>query len=464
VFVPEEFAMMFRGLGTTRQRRILIAGAVAAVAIAAGVFLFARNPTAYGEAETAGSKTAGGSAVRVRVVTPSRGGLEGTVMRPGSVHAFQYAQLFAKVAGYLHNQTVDIGYRVKKGQVLAEVDAPEIEANVQGAAADVEKGKAQMDVMAARLQSAKAQLQEAKVKVAQAEADVQNAVALLVLRREQYQRIKRLVELRSIEQELADEKMEAQKAAEANEIAMRQAVEVAKVAVTTAQAQIASASADLGDAKAQVKVTEAALARANVFAAYLKLRAPFAGVITVRNFHEGDFIRAGNDSGNQPVLVVARTDLMRVIVDVPDPDVPYTHAGARAELRIGSLSGQVFTGKVARTAWSEAYSTRTMRTEIDLPNPKESLADGMFGAATIYLGAHPNALTIPTACLSGPEKDGRRSVFVVRDGKARRLEVRVGRDDGIHAEVLSGLRPDDQVIEAHGSGLADAAAVAVAPK
>jgi HlyD family secretion protein len=455
--------MMFRALGTKHQRRIVIAGVVAA-SIAAGVFLFVRNRTAHREAETAGSNTAGGSAVRVRVVTPGRGGLKGTVRRPGSVHAFQYAQLFAKVAGYLRNQTVDIGYRVEKGQVLAEIDAPEIETNVQRAAAEVEKAKAQMDVMAARLQSAKAELQEAKVKVKQAEADVKTAAAMLVLRREQYKRIKRLVESRSVEQELADEKMEAQKAAEANEIAKRQAVETAKVVVTTAQAHIVAASADLADAKAQVQVTKAALARANVFAAYLKLRAPFAGVITVRNFHEGDFIRAGSDTGNKPVLVVARTDLMRVIVDVPDPDVPYTHAGARAELRIPSLPGRVFTGKVARTAWAEDYNTRTLRTEIDLPNPQDVLADGMFGDATIYLGAHPDALTIPTPCLSGPEKDGRRSVFVVRDGKARRLEVRVGRDDGIHAEVLSGLRADDQVIEGHGPGLADAVAVAVAPK
>ena len=454
--------MMFRGLGK-RQRRILIAGAVAA-SIAASVFLFVRNRTAHGEAETARSNTAGGSAVRVRVVTPSRGGLEGTVMRPGSVHAFQYAQLFAKVAGYLHNQTVDIGYRVEKGQVLAEIEAPEIETNVQRAAAEVEKAKAQMDVMAARLQYARAELQQAKVKVTQSEADVQNAVALLVLRREQYQRFKRLVESRAIEQELADEKMEAQKAAEANEIAKRQAVETAKVAVTTAQAHIAAASADLADARAQVQVTEAALARANVFARYLMIRAPFAGVITVRNFHDGDFIRAGNDSGNQPVLVVARTDLMRVVVAVPDPNVPYTHAGARAELRIGSLPGQVFTGKVARTAWAEDYNTRTLRTEIDLPNPQAVLADGMFGDATIYLGADANALTIPTPCLTGPEKDGHRDLFVVRDGTARRVQVRVGRDDGIRAEVLSGLRADDQVIEAHGSGLADAVAVAVAPK
>src|ERR1700758_5009766 len=96
-----------------RQPGILIAGAAAAVAIAAGVFLFVRNRTAHGEAETTGSDTTGGSAVRVRVVTPSRGGVEGTVTRPGSVHAFQYAHLFAKVAGYLHNQTVDIGYRVQ---------------------------------------------------------------------------------------------------------------------------------------------------------------------------------------------------------------------------------------------------------------------------------------------------------------------------------------------------------------
>jgi RND family efflux transporter MFP subunit len=318
--------------------------------------------------------------------------------------------------------------------------------------------------MDARLLSAKAELHEAHVKVEQSEADVQNAVAMLTLRQQQYQRIKRLVELKSVEQELADEKMEAKQAAAANELAKRKAVETAKVAVDTAKAHLAAAAADVTDAQAEVEVSEAMLARAQVFADYLKVRAPFDGVITRRNYHEGDYIRAGSDNGNKPILSVARTDLMRVIVDVPDPDVPFTHAGAPAELRVDSVSTHTFLGKVARIAQAEDYNSRTMRTEIDLPNPKGTLTDGMFGSVTINLGANADALTIPTACLVGPQKDSHRAVFVVRDGKAHQVKVHVGHDDGIHATVLSGLGADDQVIETHGPGLADGAAVVVKKK
>jgi multidrug efflux pump subunit AcrA (membrane-fusion protein) len=103
-----------------------------------------------------------------------------------------------------------------------------------------------------------------------------------------------------------------------------------------------------------------------------------------------------------------------------------------------------------------------MRTEIDLPNPKDLLAIGMFGSVTIYLGKTRTGLTIPSAALVGDEKDGQRSVYVVKGGKAHRVTVRVGLDDGIRAEVLSGLRVDDQVIVQHGPGLTEGAPVEVA--
>ena len=86
-----------------------------------------------------------------------------------------------------------------------------------------------------------------------------------------------------------------------------------------------------------------------------------------------------------------------MVVDVPDPDVPFTHAGAQAEVLVDSLPHHTFPGKVARTALAEDYNSRTMRTEIDLPNPIELLSDGMFGSVTIHLGANAKALTIPTA-------------------------------------------------------------------
>ena len=229
----------------------------------------------------------------------------------------------------------------------------------------------------------------------------------------------------------------------------------AEAAVTAAKAKVAAAGADVTNARAAVNVAQAALARAKVMEKYTYVRAPFAGVVTHRTYHEGDFIEGADSNRKQPVLRVARTDKMRVIVDVPDPDVPYTRKGTRSEVRVDSLPGKVFPGVVARTAGAEDYATRTMRTEVDLPNPDGALADGMFGEVTLFLGKTAHGLSIPSECFAGVGKDDRRPVFVVRDGKAHRVEVRVGLDDGARAEVLSGLTPQDQVVHTHHPGLAD---------
>src|SRR5579864_280998 len=435
----------------TRLWVLLLVGVLAGIAALAGVVFVART---YLFAGAKASNPSESAAVSVQVIQPRPGGLERTVTRPITIHAFQFADLYAKVAGYLHNQGVDIGSAAEKNELLAEIEAPEINTNVQQATADLAKAKSQVEVMRARQTAAQASVEEATVKVEQTKADLASASAMQDLRTEQYKRIQKLVELKSIEPELADEKLEAKKAAEADVVAKRKAVNTAQVAVATAMARLAEAGAELQDARSQVQVAEAALARAKVFQGYLQIRAPFAGVITQRNYHEGDFIREGTSVGHKPVLSVARTDVMRGIVDVPDPDVPFTHQGSKADVEVDALPGQVIHGKVARTARSEDYNSRTMRTEIDLPNPEGNLASGMFGKATIYLGSDPHAVTIPSTCLTGQPKDDQRSVFVVQDGKARLVPVRVGRDDGISVEVRSGLKATDQVIAGHGAGLA----------
>jgi multidrug resistance efflux pump len=242
------------------------------------------------------------------------------VTRPGTVHSFQYADLYAKVSGFLQHQVVDIGDRVKKDQVLAEVFAPEIHANVQKAEADLKKARSLVEVMKARVQEAQADLREARMKLEQIRADLESAQALVKLRQEQYRRVKSLAERNAVEQELVDEKYEAWHAARASERATGKAVATAEAGVTAAEAALKRAQANVADAEAQVEVAQAVLAQARAVEEYTRIRAPFDGVITHRTYHEGDFIRDAAGGATKPVLVIARTDLMRVIVDVPDPD------------------------------------------------------------------------------------------------------------------------------------------------
>jgi RND family efflux transporter MFP subunit len=215
------------------------------------------------------------------------------------------------------------------------------------------------------------------------------------------------------------------------------------------------------DAKAKVKLATANVAKAQVFVDYTKIVSPYDGVVTKRTFHVGDFIRAADQGGNQPLLTVARTDLMRVIVQVPERDVPYTNVGDPAIIELAALGGTKLQAKVSRIANSEDRATRTMRTEIDVPNSSNRLRDGMFGKVTIIVDEGKGGLTVPSSSLVSNPKTKKDSVFVVRDGKARLTPVEVGQDNGPRTEIESGLSADDRVIVFPPADLADGAAVEV---
>ena len=177
-------------------------------------------------------------------------------------------------------------------------------------------------------------------------------------------------------------------------------------------------------------------------------------------------MRAANTGGNVPavalpLLRIARTDKMRVVVRIPDRDVPFAQRGDPATITIDSLPNQEFQGKISRMSRTEEYDTRYMRVEIDLENPDGKLEDGMYGAAAIILVKELPGLRIPSSCLLGQGSDGRRTVFVVDDGKAKRRQVEVADDDGRQAQILSGLSAGDQVITGHLGSLQDGMPVTV---
>src|SRR5262249_20522914 len=160
-----------------------------------------------------------------------------------------------------------------------------------------------------------------------------------------------------------------------------------------------------------------------------------------------------DQGGNTPLLAVERTDVMRVVVQVPDRDVPYVSAGDPAVVEIDALPGVVFETKgeskvgVSRWADAEDPTTRTMRTEINVKNPDDVLRHGMYGRVTLILSpGTPNALRVPSAALVGKAEGGRGAVRVVRGDRVHLVPVRYATDNGVEAEVISGLAPSDQVI------------------
>ena len=385
-------------------------------------------------------------AVRVEVVHPQKGGIVKTSTQIGSVHAFESADLYAKVSGYLKKQTVDFGSRVQAGEVLAEIDDPEVIKEAERAAAELEHANAKVAQANARVETAKSEMQASKAAIAQAEADVASSTSRRKYREKELARFQGLFSRGAVPQSVIEEEEEHLEGAKATERSSQAAVLTAQANFEASKAKVDQAKADLFEAQANVEVDKALLAKANVLVDYTKIVSPYTGVVTLRNFFPGDFIRSAAAGGDRPVLRVARTDKVRVVTFVPDRDVPYTDVGDKAIVTLDALPGQKFEGRVSRFADSEEVQSRTMHTEIDLPNPDGKLREGMYGLAMIILQQDSTNLTVPTSSLTGKSEGGTASVFVVRDGKAKLVPVSVGADDGIRVEILKGLTADDLVI------------------
>jgi RND family efflux transporter MFP subunit len=399
--------------------------------------------------------------VPVQVAYPRKGGVERTTTQPGSVQAFESVDLYAGVSGYLKTQTVDIGDRVQKGQVLATVDVPDLDKQIERDRAAIDQARARVKVMNARVRSARADLDAARAAVVQARATHKSKKAERRYRDQQLARYQNLLELRSIDARMVDEETERRDAAIEAENAAEAAIATADAQVIASQAKVEQAQADVGEAEAEVGVARANLDKSLVLKSFATLVAPFDGVVTRRNFFPNDYIDAANTgAGHVPLLNVQRTDLFRVVVQVPDRDVPACHVGNRATVRFETLGGKPFPGKVSRISYSEDPETRLMHVEVDLRNPTGEIKNGMYGHATIYLD-RVDALTVPSSALVGKSEGGKGNVYVVRDGRARLTPVVVGSDNGIEAAVLGGLKPEDQVITDPGTGVEDGAAVAV---
>ena len=407
-----------------------------------------------------GDEVAG--AVRVEVVRPKAGGLSRSTTQAGSVHAFEYAELYAKVSGYLTNQTVDIGDTVRRGQLLAEIDDPEVHKAVDQAKAALDQAKAKVQVAEAMVHTAEAMRDAAKATVSQSVAEVKTSEYTRDYREKAYARIGGLVQLGATEKKLLDEQKDQLDSSAS-------AVEVSKAAVLSARAQlmakgamIRQAQADLAEAHAKVEVAEADLGRAKVVADYTRIISPYDGVVTRRAFHRGDFVRSAAEGTVVSILSVARVDKMRVVFPIPDREVRFLDKGDAATVVVNALPGREFRGVVARSALSEDPASRNMRTEVDLENPDGLLQEGMYGDVTILLQqAAPGSLTIPSACLVTQTGGGAGTVNVVQGGKSRVRAVRVGIDNGTTVEVISGLKPGDQVVFRAGGAIGDGTDVRV---
>ncbi len=438
-----------------------MAGIVLGLAVAGvGIWLARRGAPSQAIAASPEPARREAAVPTVEVTRPRSGGIPRKIQQPASIHAFETVDLYAMVSGYLKSQAVDIGSRIKKGEVLAEINVPRDAKAVEEAASLVERARAQIVQAEAQIQVVEAQRKAAGAAARQAEAEVGRHRAERVLAEKQFIRIRELAGRNAVDRRLVDEQQSAVDAARAAERTAEIAIQTALARSLAAQAEVEKAKADALQARAALGVAEASRDRLEVNLRYARIVAPFDGVVTHRSFHPGALIHSAMEGGKQPLLTVKRTDMMRVVVLVPDRDVVLTTVGDKAVISVDALDGRSFEGTLARIAQAED-AERLMRVEIDLPNPDALLYDGMYGKATIALGRNPNSLSVPSACIVEHIGRSRGVVYVARDGVARKTDVKLGGDDGSLAEILSGIKPDDAVVLRSGTPLEDGMRVEV---
>ena len=250
---------------------------------------------------TLAASTNEASTLHIDVIQPVKGGVRRLTIQPGSVHAFESVDLYAKASGFLKSQRVDIGSSIRRGEPLAEIDAPELQGAVDAADAAVEQAKAKCGQAVSRVATAEADRLPADASVTQAESDIARLAARRSLSEKQFERIKDLHARRAVDGKLMDEQQQEFESAQAAERTGYAAVKTARAETASAAAKVLETKADVAETRASLRLAGARLERIKVLASYTKISAPFDGVITRRNFHPGAFIRSAADGhANRP--------------------------------------------------------------------------------------------------------------------------------------------------------------------
>ena len=197
--------------------------------------------------------------------------------------------------------------------------------------------------------------------------------------------------------------------------------------------------------EANLAAADANVRRLEQLESFKHIYAPFSGVITKRLIDIGALINAGNGGMNQELFDLAHIDPIRVYVDVPEIYAPFIRHGVRGNIELASLPGQKFVGEVERTADAIDPTTRTLRTEIDVPNPKDELLPGGFAQVRFAVNVITPRLSVPVNALIF-RADGTRAAIVGSNGKIHLQPVVIGRDYGTDVEIIGGLQPTDTIV------------------
>jgi RND family efflux transporter MFP subunit len=324
------------------------------------------------------------------------------LLLPGNIEPITDAVIYARIDGYVERRLVDIGDRVSAGELLAIISSPETDQE---------------------LHVAEQALEQSKSNFTAAKADTESAKANLFIAEVTNRRWQDLVLRSVVSQEEADQTQSTYLARKADVFA-------------AVSRQMAA-----GDA---VRASEHRVQRLKQLASYERVVAPFPGVITQRSIDIGSLITAGSNSSVPVLYHLARLNRMRIFVDVPQSDAEYVHIGQDSAVQVRELDNRVFKGEVTRFAGALDLGSRTMRTEVQLPNPKGELLPGMFTWVRFgFIRKEPPIIIPANTLIASPSGD---QVAIVRHGIAHFETIQVAQDYGPEVEILGGVSIGDRLV------------------
>lgn len=389
------------------------------------------------------------SGPQLRSVRPVRRTIERTVGQPAFINAYEETSIFAKIAGYIQEWNVDIGDPLKKGQTILTLFVPELAAEYQQQKAQSAEDEAAIDVARQVIKVAENHLSVAAANVKQAEANLGSFQSEVDRWTSEVTRLTGLAAQNVVDKQILDESQKQLKSNLAKRDAAQANIAAAKATEAARQVDIDKARADLRVARAKAEVSRALVDRYAALLSYTTLPAPYDGIVVVRNANTGDFVQpAGGDksveritigqaaSKGAPLYVVARTDLVRVFVDVPEIDANHVAKGTPAHIFVQALGGAEIHGEVTRTSWALNVQSRTLRAEVDLPNPDSKLLPGMYAYARLVI-KHPGVLALPAAAIV--ELGNQNYCYLLENGKAVKTAIQIDVSDGDWTEVTNKL-------------------------
>ena len=366
--------------------------------------------------------------VRTIIARPADKG-ESLVL-PGNIGAIQYTTIYARVDGYLKSRMVDIGDHVKAGQLLATIDTPTVDAEVDQVKADLQKAIADMAAAKATFKEAQANNEAAKSEVVKTKANAAYGDVTA-------KRYIDLCEKGAVSQQNRDEKVRLRDTTNAE-------LQAAESKEKASFEQVQAAQSNLKAATANVDAKKAELVRVTAKQGFQKVTAPFDGVITARKVDPGALITEGSGSTNLELFQMARIDRLRIYVGVPQRVARYLSQGMTADILVPEFPDAKFIGTVTNVSGALDPNTRTRQTEIQIDNPDHQLLPGMY--SEIKIGGVREAPWIRVAGTCVVSRPDGQFVVVVQDGKAHFQKIGIGRDFGNEVEVKTGLTGNEQVI------------------